>query len=605
MSVQPFIDELRQIGVVLSQRDGKLLCNAPKGVLTDELRQRISRAKPDLISFLSLEQKQSSFSDSIPIVERGEALPLSFSQERIWKLSKVVPERNVTGNIGLSLRIEGPLQVNALLLAIQEIVHRHEVFRSSCKVVEGQPRLAISAHVPIDVPVCDLRHLNGDDKIDKIRQEERDFTSKPFDLEVARMLRAMLLQVDDDSHVVLLVTHVFAFDGWSTPILLRELSSLYGDFAAGKSAALPPLAIGYADFAAWQRQWFHEQRWAEQKTHWKKTLSDTSLVAISAKDKGLSSATATITFPDFLARSVRDVSKQSGVTLFFTLMAGFQTLLQRYTLQRSTAVGTIVSSRRGAATESIIGSFSNNVLIRADFPPRSTFRSVLYQLRDAARGTYSNQDLPFEHLLDELDAPFARNPAFRVMFVFHQHQAMENAGLQLAGLTTEMRPVDKGYSNYFLDLVLTDIGGKISGILEYNTHVFSASTAKSLGENYLSILKKVTMNPDGLIDELPRFQDDAFEPPEAVATLTPANAQSAPMTRVEELVADIFKNLLHVDSIGRDTNFFEMGGHSLLVLALFSKLEARFAGVPLFAAFAENPTVASIARVIEEYRKNC
>lgn len=600
MTAKRLLDDLRRLGVELSQRDGKLLCNAPRGVLTDELRGQISQSKPDLLRLLQSEAIGADSPEAIPIVSRDEPLPLSFSQERIWKLGKIEPRRNETGNIPFEFRIAGPLDTRALEQTIQEIVRRHEVFRSSCKVVDNKPTLSISPFVSLNFPVHDLQHLSSAALESEIRRKTLDLALMPFDLENPPMLRVTLLHIEPARYVFLLVTHVFAFDGSSTPILLRELSSLYEDFLRGASSPLPPLPLGYADFSSWHRKWLRGDRLAKQKAYWKTTLQGTSLVTAPVNTPDLSSATLPITFPDFLTEPIRAVSRESGVTLFVTLMSVLQTLLQRYSLNQSIAVGTIVSNRRGQATESMIGSFANNILLRADFPPGSTFRSVLLHARNAALSTFSNQDLPFESLLGELEAPLVHAPLFRVMFVFHQHGSMDRNGLRFDSLAVDMHPVDKRQSNYLLDLVLTDVDGKLSGILEYNTTLFTREEAQSFIQRYLVIVKNVSTNPDGLIEKLPTFPDNVFDRREQTSVHKSITTSSHKgMTAVELALEEIWKRLLRIDVLDKNDDFFDLGGHSLLALALIEEVESKF-GVPnLLEAFAKRHTIASVAEAIE------
>lgn len=612
---QQLLEDLRRQRVELFERDGKLVCNAPKGVLTDLLRRQIAQNKPELLRLLQIESAAKNADETIVAVRRDAPLPLSFSQERIYKLGKIEPARNVTGNISLVFRLTGPLDIKALEKAIVAIVERHEVFRASCKIVRGEPTLSIASSVSLDFPVFDLQHLSAASKETEIEAKTRALDLEPFDLEKPPLLRVQLLRLDPLSHVFLLVTHVFVFDGWSTPILVRELSCLYDDFMRDKPSSLPPLRLGYADFASWHRHWLNHQRRADQKAYWKKTLASTSVVTTIVPATNLSSDTVVVTFPGFVADAARDVAKQLGVTLFQTLMGALQVVLQRHTLAPSMAVGTIVSNRRSAATEEMIGSFANNILMRADFPADATFRSVLAQLRQTASTAFSQQDLPFEGLLDELETPLVHNPLFRVMFVFHQHHAIDRTGvwgagrrrraeaqndetsMRLSDLNVEMHPGNKVQSNYLLDLMLTDSDGTLSGLLEYNTGAISRSEAEAFVERYLVIVKGVTTNPDGLVSELPSFGGQMFRRSESRSPTVQARS-SETMSVLENEVAAFWKQFLRIDHVDKHDDFYALGGHSLPALALLERLESRF-GTNLLEAFARERTIASLARAIE------
>jgi hypothetical protein len=622
--------QLERLGVRLSVHEGNLRCSAPKGTLTAELRQQLSDLKPELLRLLEPGRAtQAPGERTLPEVSRDGVLPLSFTQERVWMLSRIAPEQRVTGNIPFAFRLIGDLNVEALEQSLSAVIQRHEVLRTGCRTENGRPILRIDAAPSFRLPVEDVSTLPADATRDVTRATAMRMAREPIDLSASPLLRARLVRTGAREHLFFLTTTVFAFDGWSSAILWREVSASYLEACAGRSAALPPLSSQYLDFAGWHRRWLSGGVLQEQRAFWKATLSGAALVTqlpiarSGVTQPGLESATVSFALPDFLASAVRALSRQAGVTLFITLLAAFQVLLRRYVNQDCITVGTIVSNRRLAETEAMIGPFSNNLLLRADFSSDQTFLSLLEQVRERAQSAYAHQELPLESLLGELDASLNRSPLFRVMFLLHQHESIVTPGLSLPGVTVEKLPVEKGRSNHMLNLVMADLEGVLSGTLEYSTALFDRASMEKLVEDFLVVLKKVSGHPMAALSTLPAFSDAARAAGHLEQALsgTPAPSRetgqvgtggepSVPVGgRGEEGVPEgiaglvpaligIWERLFGFTPIGPHDRFIALGGHSLLAVKLISEIEGRF-GVELKLTSLEAlPTIAELARQI-------
>jgi len=586
MDADALLELLAQSNVELTRRGERLVCDAPRGALTPELRAHIRRLKPALLATLAARAT-------------AEAEPvLSPSQERIAALSELLPGYNAAGNIPLGLHLVGPVDEDALQRALRTIVARHEVFR--CALAKAAPLRPHYFDSPsLDLETHDLRAADTDVRDDLIAK----LVAAPFDLHTAPLLRAALLRTSDDEHTLVIITHVMVFDGRSTPLFLEELAAHYSA-AITRLPARAPEPGRYSEFARVQRATLTGAALERQRAGWIEALADARLVtglrehstvddARSPPPCDLRCAKLEVELPGFLAESVRACARSLGASLFHTLLAAYQALLQRYTLQPNVAIGTIISSRRSVETERMIGSFANNILICGDFTAETRFAELVHRVRAFLRGSLARQELPFERILDGLPAPLRRLPLFRVMFMFHQ---LGHDGLDLPGLRAEPVHIPKPLSNHALSLVLSDNRGRLAGTLEYNTALVTRETAAILRDHYLLVLRRVCEDPEAPIASLPRFHDPAATswaaPPEPQRHAGPR--RTAEPSSPEEIVVDLWIRHLDVDDAAADDDFFAVGGHSLLALSLLSSIERRLAVSGLLEPFKERPTLATL-----------
>lgn len=585
MDADALLEHLERCNVKLTRRGERLVCDAPRGALTPELRADIRRLKPALLATLA----GRAAAEAEPV--------LSPSQERIAALSELLPGYNAAGNIPLGLRLVGPVDEDALQRALRAIVARHEVFRCAlAKAARVRPHYIDSPS--LDLETHDLRAADARTRDDHIAK----LVAAPFDLHTAPLLRAALLRTSDDEHTLVIITHVMVFDGRSTPLFFKELAAHY-------SAAITRLPAGgpepgrYSEFARAQRSALTGAAAERQRAGWIESLAGAELVtglrehhalddARSSPPCDLRCAKLEVELPGFLADSVRACARGLGASLFHTLLAAYQALFQRYTLQPSVAIGTIISSRRSVETERMIGSFANNILIRSDFAAETRFADLVHRVRAFLQGSLARQELPFERILDGLPAPLRRLPLFRVMFMFHQ---LGLEGFDLPGLTAEPVHIPKPVSNHALSLVLSDNRGRLAGTLEYNTSLVTRETAAMLRDRYLLVLRRVCEDPGAPLASLPRFHDRAATswaaPPKPQRR---AGSRCAEPSSPEQIVVDLWTQHLDVDDAVADDDFFAVGGHSLLALSLLSSIERRLELSGLLEPFKERPTLATL-----------
>jgi amino acid adenylation domain-containing protein len=481
--------------------------NAPKGTLTAELRSQITERKAELLAFLR-DQASAASSGPSPIPRRvsKDPAPLSFAQERLWFLEQLEPGSAVY-NICRASRLTGQLNIAALEWSLTEILHRHEILRSQICVIEGRPMQLTTSAAEFKLHFTDLRSLTGTELAEEIRRQIRSEGERQLDFSAGLSLRAVLLQISHDQHILILTTHHIVSDAWSMGILTRELWVLYEACAEGKSSALKELPVQYADYAVWQREWLQGKVLETQLSYWRKQLENLPALSLTTDHprpakQSFRGARQPITLPESLTAAVNELRRREGVTQFMTLLAAFQVLLYRYSGQEDMVIGSPIANRNRTEIEGLIGFFVNTLILRTDLSGTTTFKELLARVRDVCLGAYARQDLPFEKLVEELrpERDLSRNPLFQVMFVL---QNTPRPLPQPAALSVERFDVLPATSPFDLSLYLRERDGKFIGFFEYNTDLFEPSTIERMIGHFEILLKGIVADPEQPISTLP------------------------------------------------------------------------------------------------------
>lgn len=268
-----FLSHLRSLDIRIWVEGDRLLCNAPKGALTPQLRAELESHKPELIAYLQ-SVRIASISQAHPLVriERKDHHSLSFAQQRLWFLDQLEPG-SASYNISDATRLVGPLNRGALEQSLQEIIRRHEILRTTFVKLEGQPVQIIAPTLDFKLPIVDLGALSGEQREARVQEIAAEGALRPFDLSTGPLLRTTLIKLDDHNHVLLSTIHHIISDGWSLGILMRELAALYKAFSSGEPSPLPDLSIQYVDFAQWQREWLRGEVLESQLSYWRRQLA--------------------------------------------------------------------------------------------------------------------------------------------------------------------------------------------------------------------------------------------------------------------------------------------------------------------------------------------
>jgi amino acid adenylation domain-containing protein/non-ribosomal peptide synthase protein (TIGR01720 family) len=451
--------------------------------------------------------------EALPPLERlprEGPVPLSSAQRRLWFLQQMDPG-SAAYNLPAALHLRGPLAVSALQASCSEIVRRHEVLRTTFPLLDGEPLQEVGpAALPV-LPVVDLSGLAAEQRAGEARALAGAEARRPFDLARGPVLRLRLLQLASEEHTVLLNAHHIAFDGWSLSVFARELAALYGACSQGQLLPLRELPVQYADFAMWQRQLPGAVR-EHQLQYWREKLAGapTSLDLPADRPAPAVRTYRGAALPVALTADVTTASqrlgRRLGLTPFMTLLATFAALFGRYSGTDEVLVGTPVASRRRTELEGLIGFLTNTLVLRIPLPARASFRDLLARTREITLEAYDHQDLPFEHLVEELrpERSLSRNPLIQVMLAW---QNAEEAPLALGGLTADLEELDAGTARLDLTLALADRVGAVTGRLEYSTELFDEARMDRLWSHFQSLLERAAVDPERSLAELPLLTD--------------------------------------------------------------------------------------------------
>jgi thioesterase domain-containing protein/acyl carrier protein len=557
-------------------------------------------------------QRQAPPLQSVP---RTGPLPLSFSQERIMLLHQLEPDSS-TYNKSIIQRLKGPLNVAALEQSFNELIRRHEVLRTTFTMVDGQAFQRITPAQTLRLSVTDLQQIPEPERESEARRLAREETEQPFDLTQGPLLRTRLLRLGTEDYVMLLTTHQICFDGQSRGILIQELKALYEAFSTGKTSPLPELPVQYADFAQWQRQWFKGEVLETQLAYWKKQLgSDVPRLRLSTNQQlpgtqSFQAASQTLEIPTHLYESLRALSQQEGVTLFVTLLAAFQTLLYRYTIQEDILIFSSTGGRNRSEIKGLIGLFANILALRTDLSGNPPFRKLLSRVREVALGAYTHQDLPFDKLVEMLHSvPGQHNaPLFQVLFVL-QNASMPK--LEFSNLKVESFQFDNnGTTTFDLILYLEETAQGLTAWLRYKTDLFEAATITRMRTHFQTLLEGIVADPEQRISELPclteteRQQLPVFGDRNQFAsesdTASLEKTYQAPKNALELQLTKIWEKVLRVQPIGVHDHFFDIGGHSLLAVTLLSEVEKKFGKNIPWTTLFQAPTIEQLAHLMSQ-----
>ncbi|MCC5666134.1 amino acid adenylation domain-containing protein [Nostoc sp. CHAB 5784] len=444
--------------------------------------------------------------DTIPKRQVSETIPLSFSQQRLWFIDQLYHGSSFY-NIPTAFHIKGQLNVTAIEQSLNEILKRHEVWRTNFTLVNGEPVQNIIPELTWDLPMIDLEHLSGKDWESEVKQLAAQSAKKPFNLASCLLVRATLLRLSEGEHVLLVTMHHIITDGWSCGVFLRELSTLYAAFSTNQPSPLPELPIQYADFTIWQRDRIQGEFLRTQLNYWKQQLKGELPVLQLPTNRPRPSVTTFtgakqyFTFSTVLTNALRQLSQQADTTLFMSLLAAFNILLYRYTDQEDILIGSPIANRNRAELEGMLGLFVNTLVLRNNLSGNPSFRELLHRVREVTLNAYAHQDLPFEMLVEELqpERDLSRNPLYEVMFVL---QNTPTSVEEVSGLTLRTLDFDSGTAQLDIFLSMSESEEGLTGCLEYNTDIFDSTTITQFINNFETLLENIVVNPEQHLREL-------------------------------------------------------------------------------------------------------
>ncbi len=470
-----------------------------EGMSTQSLVKKIlAQMTTNGLPLVSLTQQEKNINTS--------HYPLSFAQQGLWfihQLNSNIP----TYNIPIVIDFKGCIDLSILQKCLNEIVRRHEVLRTSFKLIDGQPVQVINPDVALTLTIEDLRSLSESQRSSAAVNFATELVQQPFDLSTASLLRGKVLQISEKNYHLIIVLHHIIADGWSIGIFIKELIELYETYSQGKLPQLPQLPIQYRDFVNWERKWIDSERTQRLLTYWKQKLQGQLPVLNLPTDRPrppvqtFKGAKAKLVLSQNLRQELEDFSRQQGVTLFMTLLAAFKILLYRYTSQTDIIVGSPIANRSRTETESLIGFFVNVLALRTDLSGKLSFQELLGRVKSTALEAYVHQDLPFENLVEELqpNRDLSYNPLFQVMFVL---QNLPQPNLNLSDVSVSYEEGDNGTSKFDLTLFVEDFQEGLVATCEYNTDLFNVDTITRMLAHFQTLLSSIVSNPQQDIAKL-------------------------------------------------------------------------------------------------------
>ena len=444
-------------------------------------------------------------------VDRSRPLPASFAQQRLWFLDQLEPGQ-ATYNLPIAVRLRGDLNHSALRQSFNDLARRHESLRTTFVAIDGQPIQVIAPSLHIDVPVDDLTHLPDADREPAALRRLKDEARRPFDLAQGPLVRVAVVKIADQEHLAIVNIHHVIADGWSIGVLVRDVAALYDAHANGTSSPLPSLAIQYADYAAWQRQWLQGDVLRKQLDFWTEQLDGLPNLEIPtdrprpAVRAGRGSEQTALLVPTQVA-AIRDLGREEGATPFMALLGAFQVLLTRYSGQEDVAVGSPIAGRTRSEMEDLIGFFANTIVFRGDLTGDPSFREVLRRTKTAVLAAVAYQDMPFDQLVTALRPvrDTSRTPLFQVMFAL-QNSPMPPLETPEMAMTPLVVSADTARADLTMFAIELENGIRIA--LEYDADLFLPATIDRMLRHWQTLLDSILADPDAAISSLPMLSEE-------------------------------------------------------------------------------------------------
>ena len=574
--------KLKKLKVTVKVINNNLDVKAPKGVLNEELLKEIKSKKEELIDLVNKYAKdQVNESHAIPVAPKSEHYPLSSSQLRLWVLSQI-DKANFSYNIPGIQVIDEALDTNAFMLAIRDLIHRHEVLRTVFKTVEEEEvRQFIIAPEDFEFPFQQIE-VNGDEE--KLNEILTGISNTVFDLEKGPLFKGALVKVNNDRFVFGYNMHHIISDGWSIGIMINELLKNYDARRKGETVQSHPLQIHYKDYAVWQQKQLADEVFNKERKYWLTHLEGDLPILSHFGDfprPAIMSYNGNVTrqdIPAALYQKFKSFCRENSGTLFTGCLSLINVLLHKYTEQEDFIVGSPVSGRTHKDMADQIGFYVNTLALRTQFGAANSFEEVFQKNKKVTLNAIENQNYPFDELVNHLNLKrdLSRSALFDVMIDIQN----ENQGNDQKAGTSYNELLNGGVSKYDLTFTFIEKSDSLTVELEYNTDIFTGETAVGFLKDLENIVEAVVQNPVEKIGSLPlniskRTAHSKLESSEEIVT-NEEITYTLPSTPLEKALAGLWEEVLGISHISMEDNFFDLGGHSLKASRLISKIHKEF-----------------------------
>ncbi|WP_193075959.1 non-ribosomal peptide synthetase [Pseudomonas sp. FME51] len=469
----------------------------------------------DLQGFAEAAQASDRELDAeIKWVARDQPLAVSYAQHRQWLFWKLNPQ-STAYNTPLAVRMQGNLDRQALQVALDALVARHESLRTVFHEENGLPWQRILPATTVPIGYEDL--TGQDEQLLSRKLEEEAFT--PFDLEQGPLIRTSLFKTREDEHLLAVTLHHIVSDGWSMSVMVREFAAAYNAQAAGQIQQLQPLPVQYADYAAWQRQRLEDGQMQTQLTYWKAKLEDDFEVLELPADRirpqvqSYQGGRIDIRLPDELTANLRRLAVEANATLFHVFLAAFAILLSRYSGKDKINIGVPITNRNRLELEGLIGFFVNTVVARIGVDPVTSFAQLLDTVKETALEAQANKDIPFDVLVEELrpERGLGYNPLFQVMYNHLRDVGEQVSADSLRGLRVEEVELPERSAQFDLSLDTMEGTEGVTAFFSYASDLFEAERIEQLAQHWLNLLQVVAEQPRQSVSELPLLDEPEYQ----------------------------------------------------------------------------------------------
>jgi amino acid adenylation domain-containing protein len=582
MSAIRLLNELESLGVTLHVQDGNLKVKAAKGAISPELLQQMKQHKPALLSLLRLRQ--------------GRDYPQSFNQAQLWFLDRLEP-KNPRYNNPLAFRLKGAVDQEAMGKAFDLVVQRHSILRTVFFDHQGEPRQRVLPESDRSLVGIDLQ--SEPTKLDEIVRSE---AQTGFDLEQETAIRAQLIALGGDEHVLLLNVHHICADGWSIGILVDEIFKAYEGFAAGDMPAFAPLPLQYAEFAERQRNKLSSDEMQRQVDYWRAELSNAPDLLDLPTDRprpaeqSMSGAHFRYLIDGPLFHEIDTLCQKLRVTPFAIFLAVHALVMGRFSGQNDICTGTPLAGRDQQELEGLIGHFINTVVIRAQFDEQMQFAELVAQMNDKVLGAMDHQDIAFEKVVEAVNPKRSASysPLFQTMLIFQNMPMGEqtNGALDIAPMET-----DSATAKYDITIELFENQDNFQLGFEYNSDLFDQSTIESMAQAFTHALKAVSSKPNISVGDIALIDLDAFR-----AHLHDASALEEDLTSIPARFSEVvtqFPQSRAVTDAKQRLDFAELDGKANQVAQLLLSKSIQKGDIVALSAEPDCNYVAALLGILK------
>lgn len=603
MNTFEYLSELREKQIHIAVNGDKLKINAPKGALTPSIKRELGARKAEVLAFL--QQAQATVQSKQPPIERiarEGSLPLSFAQERVWKLHQLAPA-GTAFHIPVAWQLTGTLNIPALEYALTGLVNRFEILHTTFPAgTNNTPYAHINPTPTLTLTPKNLSQLSQQKALAHIEQ----IGQQPFDLTVGPLMRPNLFQLNDHTHILLLAFHQIAFDWGAAGALIASLQTDYKAAIGQEVKALPELEVAYIDFAHWQRQWLQGDILDKQQAHWREQLATPyrplplPLDRPRPEKETFHGNTIKLRYTPQQTTALKKLSQQNGTTLFVTLLTAFQALLAGYSNRQDIIVFTTGGLNR-PELKKLVGLFGNPLPLRTDLSGQPTFRELSGRVRQTIATAFAHQDLPLEQIISlaQTERGVGLASLFQLLFIFQHEPTPE---LDLPDLSTQLLTLGNHGAAFDLRLFLEETPQGLRGWLEYKTDLFDEETIVRLGGRLETLLERVIDDSDQSVETLLPLTDVdkatiVEDNPAGTTTPTP---YTPPTDELEFQLAQTWQTIFNLPRIGIHDSFFDLGGHSLMALDMLAEIEKLTDKKLPMSTLFDAPTIEKLAHILRD-----